>query len=130
MNEYKQDFRFEGGVLHVHMSGVYPNEHLAKAGNLFQPLIDACSAHGCREALIDARELQVRFDTLAMYRAGDDVASLGLAGLRVALLAREDMLNSFFDTVVYNRSGSVRIFTDLEIARNWLQSRRHENAQT
>jgi hypothetical protein len=116
-------------VLCVHLSGVYVNEHLAKAGNLFQPLIDAYSAHGCRGALIDARDLQVRFDTLALYRAGDDAAFRSLVGLRVALLAREDRLNRFFDTVVYNRRGSVRVFTDMDIDRDWLQCRRHENAQ-
>jgi len=121
MNGYKEDFRFEDGVLHVHLSGKFPNELLGRAENVFQPLIDACSAHNCKRALIDARDLQVDFDTVAMFQAGEDAAFLNRLGLRIALLSREDMLDPFFANVVSNRGGDVGIFTDMDSALDWLQ---------
>jgi hypothetical protein len=121
VNEYNEDFRVEDGVLHVRLSGKFPRELLKKGQNLFQPLIDACSAHNLKKALIDARDLDVDFDTTALFRAGKDAAFLTRIGLRIALVAREDMRDTFFDTVVFNRGGDVRVFTDMDTARDWLQ---------
>ena len=73
-----------------------------------------CKQGNCRAAIVDARELQVEFGTVELFRAGVDAASLNEFGLRVALIAREDMLSSFFDDVTHNRAAPVRVFTDLE----------------
>jgi len=108
-------------VLHVRLSGKFPNERLGKRENLFQPLVDACSTHNCKKALVDARDLQVDFGTIALFRAGNDAAFMSRIGLRVALLARKDMLDLFFDHVVSNRGGNVGIFTDMKRALDWLQ---------
>ena len=121
MTEFNQEFRLENGVLHVHLSGTFPNELLHRLENLFQPLIEACSAHNCTKALVDARDLQVDFGTLGMFQAGKDAASLSRIGLRVAFLAREDALDPLFETVATNRGGHVGIFTDMEAARNWIE---------
>ena len=121
MNEFNVDFRFEDGLLYVSLCGKYPKESFLSPKNLFQPLIDACSTHQCRKALVDAREMQANFATLELYRAGLDAVSLTDAGLRVALLAREDMRDPFFDTVVSNRAGVIGVFTDMGAARAWLQ---------
>jgi len=121
MTGYNEEFRFEGGVLHVRLSGKFPNELLNKGKNLFQPLIDACATHNYKKALIDARDLQVDFSTAALFQAGKDAAFLSYVGLLIAIVAREDMLDPFFDTVAHNRGGQVGIFTDMDTARNWLQ---------
>lgn len=122
MNEYKENFKFEDGVLHVCLSGKFPNELLLEEKNLFQPLIDACSTHNCKKALIDARDLQVDFGIMALFQAGEDAAFLTRIGLRIALLAREDMVSTFFENVVYNRGGDIGIFTDMNSAQEWLES--------
>ena len=119
--EYHEDFRIEDGILCVRLTGKFPNKLLKSKENLFQPLIDACKAHKCSRALIDARNLQVDFGTMAMFRAGEDAAFLNRVGLRVALLAREDAIDPFFEDVVTNRGGSVGIFTDLKAASDWLE---------
>jgi hypothetical protein len=108
-------------VLYVRLSGKFPKEILDRRENLFQPLIRACATHNCKKALIDARELQVDFDTVALLRAGEDAAFLTRVGLCVALVAREDMRDSFFDNVVLNRGGHVGIFTEIDTARDWHQ---------
>jgi hypothetical protein len=120
MEGYNEDFRLEGDVLHVRLSGKFPNELLRKGENLFQPLVDACSTHNCKKALIDARDLQVDFGTVALFQAGTDAAFLTRLGLRIALLAREDMVEPFFQDVVSNRGGDVGVFTDMDTARDWL----------
>jgi hypothetical protein len=118
---YNEDFRVEDGVLHVRLSGKFPNKLLNKGQNLFQPLIDACLAHNLKKALIDARDLHVDFGTAALFQAGEDAAFLARIGLRIALVAREDMRDPFFDNVVVNRGGNAGVFTDMDSARDWLQ---------
>ena len=121
MDGYNEDFRFEDDVLRVHLSGKFPNELLDKGGNVFQPLIDACSARNCTKALVDARELQVAMGTMALFQAGNDAAFMNHLGLRVAFVIREDMRDKFFESVVLNRGGQVGIFTDTDAARDWLK---------
>jgi len=120
MKVYNEDFRFKDGVLHVRLSGKFPNKRLGRGENLFQPLIDACSTHNCKKALIDARDLQVDFGTMVMFQAGEDAAFLTRFGLRIAIMARKDMLDPFFDNVAYNRGGQIGIFTNMDTARDWL----------
>lgn len=124
MNEYSQEFYVEDGVEHVRLSGTYPNERLAIKENLFQPLIEACRKDDCCMAIVDARELQVDFNTTALFRAGVDAASLTQIGLCVALVARRDMISSFFDDVTHNRGARVKVFTDMESAKAWVNERR------
>jgi hypothetical protein len=122
VSDYKEDFQDENGVLYVHLSGKFPNELLHRNENLFRPLIDACSARNCTRALVDARDLEADFGTMALFQAGEDAAFLRSIGIRVALLAREEMLDPFFDAVVANRGGDVSVFTDMEAARRWVES--------
>lgn len=120
MNEYNVDFRFDDGILYVNLSGKFPKELLKEEMNLFKPLMDACSTYKCNKALIDATALEVDFQTMDLFRAGADAATLIHLGMRMALLAREDMLNPFFDNVVHNRGGLVGVFTDMNTAHDWL----------
>jgi hypothetical protein len=123
MGQYVEEFRVDNGVVHVRLTGEFPKERLAIQENLFAPLIEHCEKENCREAIVDARQLQVDFDTVALFRAGVDAASLNRFGLRVALLARPDMISSFFDDVTYNRAAQVHVFTDLQSARAWIRER-------
>ena len=128
MNQYTQKFRVEGGVVHARLAGTYPNARLAKKENLFKPLIDECRRENCFEAIVDARELQVEFDTVALFRAGVDAASMNEFGLRVALIARKNMISSFFADVTHNRGAQVEVFTDRESAQTWLREHRRVEA--
>jgi hypothetical protein len=121
MTEYSEDFQVVNGVLHVRLSGKFPKELLLSGNNAFQPLIDDCSKRGCKKALVDARDLQIDLGTMGLFRTAEDAAFLTRIGLRVALVAREDMLDRFFDDVAYNRGGLIRVFTDVSAARSWLE---------
>jgi hypothetical protein len=121
MSGYYENFSVHDGVMQVRLSGRFPNELLQEGKNAFQPLIDACSEHGCRTVLIDARCLQVSFSTMELLELGKDAAYLRKLGLRVAFLAREDMLDPFFDNVAFNRGAIIGVFTDLSAANDWLE---------
>jgi hypothetical protein len=83
------------------------------------PNIDGCSRREFKQALIDAREPKVGFDTKALYRVGKDAASLTRLGVRVALLARDDMLDRSLGDVIHNRGANIGVFTELAAARDW-----------
>ena len=120
MDEYTQVFNAEEGVLHVRVAGTLPKALLQTEGNVFQPLIDASAEHNCRQAVIDARDLQVYLDTMSIFRAGVDAALASRLGLRLAFVAREDMLDSFFEVVVSNRGARVEVFTEMKDAMKWV----------
>jgi hypothetical protein len=128
MEPYVEEFRAVDGVMHVRLQGTFPNGRLAIEKNLYQPLIEACGNSHCCDAIVDARALRVGFDTMALFRAGVDAASLNKFGLRVALVARKDMVSSFFDDVIRNRGARVEVFTDMEGANNWIEELRAEDS--
>ena len=121
MDTYGEDFRYEDGVLYVRLSGEFPNELLQQKQNLFQPLIDACLSYKCTRALIDATDLDVDLGTMGLLQAGKDTVSLTDHKIRTAFLAREDMLDRFFEDVAAVHGAIIRVFTDIEAARDWLR---------
>jgi hypothetical protein len=120
---YTRDFRVDANVLHVTLAGTYPKERLEKRTNIFDPLIEACRDGNCGGAVIDARELEVELDTLELFRAGMDAASLNEHGFYVAFVAREDMIDAFFRDVLNNRGALAGIFTDMDSAIYWIRER-------
>ena len=117
---YTLEFRVEQDVMHARVAGTYPTAHVHQEGNRFQPLVEACEQSGCRKAVIDARDLQVNFDTMALFWAGVDAANVSRAGLLIAIVAREEIIDSFFQDVVTNRGARVEVFTDMEDAMAWV----------
>jgi hypothetical protein len=120
---YTREFRVESPLLHVRLAGTYPRERLEKRSNIFDPLIEACRDGDCHGAVIDARELEVELDTLELFRAGIDAASLNQFGFYVAFVARKDMLDAFFRDVLHNRGALAGIFTDMDSAMAWIRER-------
>lgn len=121
MSEYDVKFELKDDVLHVCLSGDFPTELLGKRESLFRPLIQACSEYNSKRVLIDARNLQVKLGTLGMFRAATDAATLTQLGIRIAFVARDDMIDPFFEDVVYNHGGVVSVFTEEDAASTWLE---------
>ena len=117
---YTLEFRVEQDVMHARVAGTYPTAHVHREGNRFQPLVEVCEQSGCQKAVIDARDLQVNFDTMALFRAGVDAASVTRQGLRIAIVAREEIIDSFFQDVVVNRGARVEVFTAMQDAVAWV----------
>ena len=121
MNEYKVEFQLEESLLYVRVSGRFPHEKLEQPGNSFQRFIDACAASQRNKVLLDARELEARFSTIQLFRAGKDAVSVTSAGIWLAILTREDLHDPFFEDVVANRGGHIGVFMEMQDARAWLE---------
>ncbi|HUI30581.1 MAG TPA: hypothetical protein VLX91_10220 [Candidatus Acidoferrales bacterium] len=121
MSTYNEEFNFENGVLNVRLTGKFPNERLRKGENVFKTLIDACESNKCRKIMVDVRELAINFSVMDMFQACRDSALLTRSGFEVAFLARKDMLNQFFEDVSHNRGGQIGVFTELDLALDWLR---------
>ena len=85
-------------------------------------LVDACVQHKCFKALFDCShmigEMGIfqRFQVIQYAEKTRDIA------LKTAILGREDQVlpDKFAETVAMNRGINLRVFTDLEEAKNWL----------
>ena len=121
---YLAEFNVADDILHVQLGGQFPPELLRAPDNVFTPVINACAVHGCFRVLIDARHLEVRLDTVKLFRAGVDAAFASHGGLRLAFVAREDMIDGFFEEVARNRGALIGVFTDLDKACGWLAKQR------
>jgi len=124
MPPYVEEFSKQDDVMLVRLSGTFPNDRLADTENLFAPLVAACRKDHCCMAIVDARDLHVDFDTLALFRAGVDAATTTRDELCVALVARDELLSPFFDDVIQNRGAHLHVFTDMDSARAWIGKRR------
>jgi hypothetical protein len=120
-DQFRQEFRVKEGVMHLRLAGRLPNEVLHGELNVFTPLINLCEESQCQQVVIDSRDLEVDLDTLEIFRAGVDASDLTRHGLRIALVARQEMMSSFFDDVIHNRAAPVRVFTDPDAAATWLR---------
>lgn len=121
MDTYTREFQFDDGILSIRLTGTFPNARLGGEDNLFQPLIDECLQRNCRKVLVDARNLEADLGILGLHQAGKNSATLAYIGLRVAFLAREDMVDRFFETVAINHGGILGIFSETDSAREWLE---------
>ena len=113
-------FQFKDGIIHADLTGQFPVEVIKARENVFKPLADACAAHNCRKALVDATGLEVELGFTDMFKAAKDLASLMKHSIHVAFLAREDMLDPFFTDVARNRGSVMAVFTDADAAAEWL----------
>jgi hypothetical protein len=118
---YEEKFSVDGDVLVVVLKGPFPKKQIfGSAENVFTQLGNACSQHGLCKVLLDARELEVRMETMDLFRSGSDLAGIAEPGFRAALVARPELIDRFFEDVAANRGACVRVFTDAEEARAWL----------
>jgi hypothetical protein len=121
MNNYNLEFQFIENILFIKLSGTFKNDILKDGQNVFQPLIDECKKNQCTKVIIDASSLQADLGVTELFRAGEDAAKLSRYGLRVAFLARNETIDSFFNNVIYNRGGETGVFTNRNAALSWLQ---------
>jgi hypothetical protein len=118
---YDQHFSVDGDVLIATLRGQFPKELLQELPNAFSPLADECKLHGLSKALIDARSLEVELDTLQLFQAGKNLSEEPANQLIVAIVAPyKQKIDPFFEIVAANRGAVVKIFTEFDEARNWL----------
>ena len=87
------------------------------------------AAHGVHRFLVDDREMVPLLSTLEIYELPDTLARLGLDKRdRVAVVYASTAPKagdfSFFEDTAVNRGFDVRLFTDVNLALDWLRAAR------
>lgn len=90
-------------------------------------IIDAIQRHGAKRVLVDDREMSVEIGTVDIYRLPELFSSLNLdRSARVALVissaSRQVGDYAFLETVSHNSGYQIRLFTDIDAARQWLMT--------
>lgn len=119
---YNEEFSIEGDVLGVKLKGTFPTELINTMENAFTPLMEACKVNKCKKVLIDASELLLNFETMDLFKAGEQLASYSKEISKVAILTTKEYYSQFFEDVATNRGANVQIFINGEKARGWLHS--------
>jgi hypothetical protein len=119
---YSLELNVEGNILCVRASGIRTLEVVSA---IIVDIFTACTEQGCTQALVDVRDLEGRLTTSDAYElVKDDFNRFRKKGLtRAAIIDRHINLEGypFLETVARNRGFNVRMFEDIDLARQWLR---------
>src|ERR1700679_350228 len=117
MNEFNSVITEEHGFLRLTLTGPATRGILLRA--LAQAIAETQSRHIWR-VLCDATEVPTPVSTSEKYEIGAEVARAADRRMILAVVARAELIDYFFETVARNRGASVRVFTHEATARQWL----------
>ncbi|HEX2697254.1 MAG TPA: hypothetical protein VHM28_06055 [Anaerolineales bacterium] len=82
-------------------------------------IAEACRREGLSKALCDVRGMMGKIDIVDSFQLA--VAGvLIFDGIQLAGVYRREDMDLFAETVIRNRGGNVRLFSDIESAKQWL----------
>jgi len=86
-------------------------------------IIEACREHGVTRVMCDERELEYRLNTFEHYEAAEFIAQQVPALAKAAIVCNPHYLPAadLYEDVAVNRGLMLRVFTDIERARAWLE---------
>jgi hypothetical protein len=119
MNEFKSVITEDDGYLRMTLSG--PATRSSLLGALAQAIGETKSRRIWR-VLCDVTAVPPPMGTSEKYQAGAELARLADRRMIVAIVARPELVDHFFETVARNRGASVRVFTHETNALQWLFS--------
>ncbi len=121
--EHSTVYESDSGIYVVRVSGDY---HRGRDSEMNKRLVSReFQAHGYRRFLFDMRGVRIQSDAIATYDAGSVSSGLRehLQHVRTAqVVDRISEDDRFFENVTVNRGFVLRVFTDLDEARAWLQA--------
>ncbi|MBI1397583.1 MAG: hypothetical protein GC151_16540 [Betaproteobacteria bacterium] len=110
------------GVLLITASG--RDESVQEVIDYGQSVIDLAAKLGVTRVLCDERKLEYALNTIDTFEAGKEIAERAPSNGRVAVVCRPEFLEmaKFWENVMVNRFLHVHVDTDIDRARQWLQS--------
>lgn len=86
-------------------------------------VIELAIKHGARKIFCDERRLEYALDAFDTYQSAKEIAARADRVVRVAIVCAPEFLadGKFWETVAVNRSLEVRVDTDIERAKAWLE---------
>ena len=88
--------------------------------SFLQEFADACKRENFEKALIDGLNLECPISIWDRYQLGEEYIRLVGTKIKVALVAKRDLIDLTMENVVVNRAGNFKIFHDMESALKWL----------
>lgn len=112
--------KVEGDTLFVCTSGV--DAILADVQNYAIEVLFECMKTGITRVFCDETALKYQLETFDTYELGKFFSANVPSEMRVAILHNPDFSSDarFYENVVVNRGGKLRMFTDQDVARRWL----------
>jgi hypothetical protein len=108
--------------VYVRVLGTYAGADDTLAG--MSTIAEQCRAAQCWRVLLDLTSMIGSIPQLDRFLLGTRAARIWGQRLRVAILARPQEINHFFENVATNNGANVRVFADREAAQAWLRTSR------
>ena len=105
------------GLLRIAIRGPGTRSNLLRA---LQRVIAETQSHDTWRVLLDATALEGIPGAFDKFELGVQLARAADRRMRLAVVARAEAVDHFFETVARNRGGAVRVFTDEAAALHWL----------
>jgi hypothetical protein len=89
--------------------------------SFLQEFADVCNREHLEKALIDGLALEDRISIWDRYQIGEEYVRVVGLKIRVAVVARRNLIDLTTENVVANRSGRIKVFHEMESALKWLE---------
>lgn len=117
MQEYAITVTKDGNFLRIAARGPGTRANLLRT---LQRVIVETKAQEIWRVLFDATGMEARVGSFDKYEIGVELARAADRRMKLAVTARPEAVDHFFETVARNRGGAVRVFTDESTALHWL----------
>ena len=107
-----------GSYLFVRITEPYS---LQGAISFLRDLAEQCRQEHLEKALVDGSTLEGRISIWDRYQVGREYVRVIGPKIIVALVAPRGLINSVMENVIVNRSGTLRVFHQMESALAWLE---------
>ena len=111
-------FENRGSYLFVKVTEPYS---LKLTFSFLREFADVCQQEQLEKALIDVLVLEDRISIWDRYQIGEEYVRVVGPNIRVAVVAKRDLIDLTMENVIVNRSGRVKIFHEMESALKWLE---------
>lgn len=111
-------FENRGGYLFVKVTEPYS---LKGTFAFLREFADICNQEHLEKALIDVLVLEDRISIWDRYQIGEEYVKVMGSKIRVAVVARRNLIDLTMENVVVNRSGRIKVFHEMESALKWLE---------
>jgi hypothetical protein len=103
--------------------GVFKGKFDQDTANTFlREVLKIASEHGCKRFFSDMREAELALSTVEWFGLLELLDTIGFdrSWKRAIVVARDLETYRFFEVAALNRGYRIKIFTDLNDAKNWL----------
>jgi hypothetical protein len=89
--------------------------------SILREFANICNREHLEKALIDVLILDSRISIWDRYQIGEEYVRVVGSKIKVAVVARRDLIDLTMENVVVNRSGRIKVFHEMESALKWLE---------